>query len=154
MPSRFLRSSRVTSDDDLQGILYSTLYSGRCERKFYESRRKVGTISYHTCAHDITYRSASSRIMEVRLGNGMGLESPSALHYKVVWEYYKTSYHELWLKEVVLLEETMELHKEEWHFSIRSILSVSALGAFPAVRDISEIQNSYICHPCSHQQEI
>ena len=49
----------------------------------------------------------------------------SALHYKVVWMY-----HELWLQEVVLLEKTMELQKPEWHFFIRSILSVPALGAF------------------------
>ena len=42
-PSRFF-----TSDDDLQGALYSTLYSGRFQRKFCESRRKVCTIPYRT----------------------------------------------------------------------------------------------------------
>ena len=77
-PSRFF-----TSDDDLQGALYSTLYSGRFQRKFCESRCKVGTIPYHTVRMiSRACRSATSRIMKVRLGHGAG--SPSALHYKVV----------------------------------------------------------------------
>ena len=37
-----------TSDDDLQCALYSTLYSGRFQRKFCELRRKAGTIPYRT----------------------------------------------------------------------------------------------------------
>ena len=60
-PFRHCLSRFFMSDDDLQCALYSTMYSGRFQRKFCESRRKVGTIPY--CAHDITCRSATYRVM-------------------------------------------------------------------------------------------
>ena len=65
-PFRHCRSRFFTSDDDLQFALYSTLCSGRFQRKFCKSRRKVGIVPY--CAHDITCRSATYQIMELRLG--------------------------------------------------------------------------------------
>ena len=56
--SRFFKSA-----DDIQCALYSTLYSGKFQRKFCESQRKVGTIPY--CVHDITCRSAKYGIIEL-----------------------------------------------------------------------------------------
>ena len=53
-PIRHCLSRFFTSDDDLQCALYSTLCSGRFQHKICESRRKIGTIPYRTCAHDIT----------------------------------------------------------------------------------------------------
>ena len=47
-PFHHCRSRFFRDDDDLQCALYSTLYSGRFQRKFCESRRKVGTIPYRT----------------------------------------------------------------------------------------------------------
>ena len=41
-------SSRVTTTFNAHCILYSTLYCGRFQRRFCESRRKVGTIQYRT----------------------------------------------------------------------------------------------------------
>ena len=46
---------------------------------------------------------------------------------KWAWENYELC---VGLQEVALLEKTMELHKPEWHFSIRSNLSVPGLAAF------------------------
>ena len=63
--------------------------------------------------------------MQERNVPGHGIATGAGVLSKVVWEY-----NELWLQEVVLLEKTIELHKPEWHFSLRSILSVPALGAF------------------------
>ena len=110
--SRFFRS-----DDDLQCTLYSTLYRGRLQRKFCESRRKVGTIPYRT----------------VRMISRAGAQPTGSWNCDwdrsaVLW-----GYRELWLQEVVLLQKTIELHKPEWHFSIWSILSVPALGAYLVV---------------------
>ena len=47
-PFRHCLSRFFTNGDDLQCALDRTLYSGRLQRKFCESRRKVGTIPYRT----------------------------------------------------------------------------------------------------------
>ena len=48
IPTLPLKNLQFMSDDELQCTLYSTLYSGRFQRKFCESRRRVGTIPYRT----------------------------------------------------------------------------------------------------------
>ena len=81
-PFRHCLSRFFTGNDDL------ALCSERFQRKFCESllESRYDTVLY--CAHDITCRSATSWIMELWLGS----QFPSAVHYKLVWEY-----HELWL---------------------------------------------------------
>ena len=80
------------------------------------------TVPYR--AHDITCNATyriPCHVRELPL-HWAGVRVHSKVHVHVVWE--------LWLQEVVLLEKTMEFHKREWHFSMRSILSVPALGEF------------------------
>ena len=112
------------SDDDLQCALYSTLfiYGARLQRKFCESRRKVGTISYRT----VQERNVPD--------HGSATSSTGAgVHYKVVW-----GYHEPWLQEVVLLERTssnrsdpflydQSFRSQRWaRFSLSFCLSVTS----------------------------
>ena len=74
-PFRHCLSRLFMSDDDLQSALYRTLYSGRFQRKFCESRRKVGTIPYRTVrmisragAQRTGPRGGGGRVRELRLG--------------------------------------------------------------------------------------
>ena len=74
-PFRHCLSRFFTSDDDLQCTLYSTLYSGRFQRKinFCESRLKVGTIPYR--AHDIV-RAGAQRTGSADHGTATGIMGP------------------------------------------------------------------------------
>ena len=82
-PFRHYLSRFFRSDDDLQCALYSTLYSGRFQRKFCESRWKVGTIPYHTA----------------RMISRAGAQPTGSWNCdwdrRAVW-----GYRELWLQEV------------------------------------------------------
>ena len=67
-PFRHCLSRFFTSDDDLQCVLYSTLSSARFQRIFLRNmtQNRYNTAPY--CAHDMTCRSTTSWIMELRLG--------------------------------------------------------------------------------------
>ena len=80
-PVRHCRSRFFRDDDDLYCALYRTLHSERCQRKFCESRRKVGTIPYRTVCR-------ISRVGAQRTGSWKCDWRRSALHYKVVGEHH------------------------------------------------------------------
>ena len=67
-PFRHCLSRFFMSEDDLQCALYSTLYSGRFQRKFLQITTQSWYDIVPYCVHDITCRSATYRIMELRLG--------------------------------------------------------------------------------------
>ena len=66
-----------TSDGDLQCALYSTLCTGRFQRKFCKSRRKVSTIPYRPAC-------MISRVGAQRPGSWNCGQGWTAVHYKVV----------------------------------------------------------------------
>ena len=114
-----------TSNDDLQCalyILYKTLYSGRFQRKFCESRLKVGTIPYRT---DIT-------CVQERNVPDHGSATGTGVHSKAVWDWECIMHCDYIYKNLQESSLVWE-NNPEWHFSIRSILSVPALGAFLVV---------------------
>ena len=97
-----------SSDDDLQSCAVRDF-----SVVLLKSRGNVGTIPYRTVCMIID--SPTSWIMELRMGIGLQTKCESIMNCD----------H----KKLFCLRNH-GLHKPEWHFSIRSIISVPVLGAF------------------------
>ena len=128
---RHCLSRCFTSDDDLQCASYSTLCSGRFQRKIYESRRKVGAISYRTVRMILSCA---------------GAQRPGSWNcdwVRSACSALKSSVRISW----TVIGETMASHKQDCHLPIRSILSVPALGAF-LVRLTRNTKQKPLCPRC------
>ena len=75
--------SRIFTSDDVQFTLYSTLYSGRFQRKFCESRLKVGTIPYRTVR--MTSREGAQRTGSGNESNCDLDRGRSVWHHRRLW---------------------------------------------------------------------
>ena len=89
-PLRHCLSRIFMSDDVLQCALYSALCSGRFQRVFCESRRKVGTT--------IPYRTVCriSHVAAQRAGSRNSDLGPSSVHYKYCKDILSCDYKKLY----------------------------------------------------------